>query len=433
MGATVASPDSFRGTGFVMARVYWSVTFSLLFAAAAANAQDWLQWRGPTGDHHAPAGATAPSEWSETNGIAWRTAIPGQGHSSPTLVGSRIYLTTADAAAQTQSLLILDRATGKLLREVLVHQGGLPARIHPNNTHASPTVASDGSRVYTLFNNNARAWLTALSLDGEQIWQRDVAGFDPQQYEFGFGSSPRIAGGVLLFASEYDGPGSAIYAVDPETGADAWQADRPDDLSYSTPAVATLGGTTQLLMSGNDLLASYDARTGATLWSIEGSSRATCGTMVWDESLGLVFASGGYPNAFTCAVRTKGEPEIVWQNGVKCYEQSMLTLDGYLYGVSDRGVAYCWRCEDGAEMWKERLAGRYSSSPVLVDGKIYVTNEGGTTYVFRATPNGYEGIATNQLGTSGFATPTPADGRLYHRYGVGEGADRKEFVVAIGG
>ncbi|MEQ8848604.1 PQQ-binding-like beta-propeller repeat protein [Botrimarina sp.] len=415
----------------MFARSLVAAAWVCLFTYPAAG-QDWLQWRGPTGDNHAPPGATAPAEWSATENLAWRTPVPGRGHSSPTIVGDRIYLTTADESAETQSLLIFDKASGELLRDAPAHRGGLPEQIHGNNTHASPTVASDGERVFALLLNSDAAYVTAYTLDGERLWQARAGGFDPQQYQFGFGSSPRVVGGKVVVATEYDGPESGLYALDTRTGEPAWTRPRPDGLSYSSPAVAQIGGRAQLLMSGNGRLAAYDASTGEPLWETPGSSRATCGTMVWDESLGLAFASGGYPNPFTLAVELDGDHDIVWQNSVKCYEQSLLLSDGYLYATSDRGTAYCWDARTGREMWKQRLGGAFSSSPLLVDGKVYATNEGGTTYVFRATPDRFIGVAENQLGDSAFATPTPSGGRLYHRYGVTEGGRRQEYLVAIG-
>lgn len=405
---------------------------ALLLPAVTCRGEDWPQWRGPTGDNHAPAGATAPVEWSEESGLAWKTAIPGRGHSSPTLVGDRIYLTTADEAEQTQSLLILDRKTGRLINQVEAHRGGFPERIHPNNTHASPTVASDGRRVFALFLNNDAAYVTAYDLFGNRLWQKRVGGFDPVQYVFGFGSSPRLVAGLLIVSSEYDGEESGLYAVDPTTGEPAWTTPRVKSLSYSTPAVAELDGSNQLLMSGNHSLASYDAKSGKKLWETDGSTKATCGTMVWDESLGLAFASGGYPDRFTLAVRLDGDHGIAWQNPVKCYEQSLLAAGGYVYGVSDKGVAYCWRGTDGEEMWKKRLGGGFSSSPLLVDGKVYATSEKGTMHVYEANPDRFVSVATNQLGDTGFATPTPADGRLYHRYAKTEDGQRQEYLVAIG-
>ncbi|MEO1496304.1 MAG: PQQ-binding-like beta-propeller repeat protein [Planctomycetota bacterium] len=403
-----------------------------LFAGSLAAAADWPQWRGPTGDNHAAGGATAPLEWGDDSGVVWRTRVPGRGHSSPTIVGERIYLTTADAGRETQSLLIFDRQTGAVLNDQVVHQGGLPPQIHPNNSHASPTVASDGERVFTLFLNDGSAWLSAFTLTGEPLWSQRAAPFQPRQYSFGFGSSPRVVDGVVVFSTEFDGPGSGLYAFDPATGEEAWQTDRPSKLSYSSPSLVPVDGRTQLVMTGNHQVASYDPVSGQQLWTVPATTMATCGTMVWDDALGVAFGSGGYPDSFTIAVKTTAPHDVVWQNRVKCYEQSMLAVDGYVYGIADSGVAYCWRGSDGQEMWKRRLGGRWSSSPLLVGDRIYVTNERGATFVLRATPDGCDVLAENQLGTSGFATPTPLDGRLYHRYGVGEGAERQEYLVAIG-
>ena len=110
----------------------------------------------------------------------------------------------------------------------------------------------------------------------------------------------------------------------------------------------------------------------------------------------------------------------------------MLVVGDYLYGVTDSGLVHCLRCSDGEQQWKERLGGKFSSSPVLIDGKIYVTNERGTTFVFAASPERFHSLGENQLGTDCFATPTPVGNRLYHRYGVGSGAERQEYLTAIG-
>ncbi len=405
----------------------------LWIVTASASADDWPQWRGPSGQNYAAPGATAPEQWSESSNIAWRTKVPGRGHSSPVLTGDRIYLTTCDEPSQQQSLLVFDRATGRPLKQTVVHTGKLPPRIHGNNTHASPTVACDGNHVFALFNNNLACWVTKFDLDGNQIWQRRVAGFDPQKYKFGFGSSPILHEGLLILSTEYDGPDSGIYAIDTETGQTVWNAPRTKSLSYSTPIPATLNGRPELIMSGNQRIAAYDPRTGNELWSTPGSTHATCGTMVWDSQNNVAFASGGYPDTFTLAVRVGTRPSIPWQkNKIKCYEQSMLLVDGYLYAIADNGIAYCLQASDGSQRWRERLGGPISASPILVDGKVYVSNERGTTFVFRATPESYQPIATNQLGDECFATTTPVDGRLYHRYAKREGGVRQEYLVAIG-
>lgn len=397
-----------------------------------AGAQDWPQWRGPTNDNHAAPGATAPVEWSETAGLAWLTPLPGRGHSSPVLAGERIYLTTAEDETQTQSLLVLDRQSGKLLTQTPVHRGGFAAEIHPNNSQATPTVVVGKGKVYALFDNNHTAQLSAFDLEGKLLWTEKVAEFNPQEFKFGFGSSPRIEGDVIIVSSEYDGADSGIIGVNAETGKQVWKAPRPESLSYSTPIVLGPAGKRQLVLTGNRKIAAYNPKTGDELWALAGSARATCGTMVDDPASGLAFGSGGYPESFTLAVRLTGEPGIAWQNQAKCYEQSMLVVDGYLYAATDSGVAFCWRCADGEEQWKERLSSKCSSSPVLVDDKIYITTERGETVVFAADPTKCEVLARNQLGDSCFATSTPVNNRLYHRFGRTENGVRQEYLAAIG-
>lgn len=415
-----------------MLRCLFVSTIILGLFQSLLPAEDWRQWRGPRGNQTAASGATAPTKWSDSEGLAWKTPLPGRGHSSPTVVGERIYLTTGDQQAGTQSLLILDRGSGELLGTRLVHSGGLAEEIHPNNTFASPTVASDGRRVFTQFQNRDALWITAFDLDGRQLWQKEAIPFDPKRYVFGIGTSPVVVGSLICVASEFDGDGSGFVALSTEDGSQQWFAPRKAHLSNSSLARVPIAGKTQLMISGQSQIASYDPSSGNELWSTEGTTFATCGTMVWDEQLGLAFASGGYPDPFTLAIRTAGDHSIVWQNRVKSYEQSMIATGGYLYATADGGIAYCWRATDGKQMWKQRLGNTFSSSPVLVGETIYATNEKGTTFVFKASPDGCEVLAENQLGDEAFATPTPLDGRLYHRYADSSGGNRQEYLVAIG-
>ena len=157
---------------------------------------------------------------------------------------------------------------------------------------------------------------------------------------------------------------------------------------------------------------------------------ATCGTVTWDDD--TVYASGGYPKKETVAVKADGSGTVVWRNRVKCYEQSMLVHDGYLYGFDNNGIIYCWHAKTGKEMWKQRLRGPVSASLCLVDGNIFACNEKGNVWVFRASAKGYQQVAQNQMGTSLFATPTIVDNVMYLRSASGEGRNRQEAIFAIG-
>ena len=127
-----------------------------------------------------------------------------------------------------------------------------------------------------------------------------------------------------------------------------------------------------------------------------------------------------------------GSGKVAWRNTVKCYEQSMLAHNGYLYAVSDRGVAYCWKASDGTQMWSSRLGGNISVSPVLAGGNIYVSNERGTTFVFKANPRKFEPVARNQLGNSAFATPSICGNRIYLRIANRGSRGSQDWLYCIG-
>lgn len=131
-------------------------------------------------------------------------------------------------------------------------------------------------------------------------------------------------------------------------------------------------------------------------------------------------------------MKADGSGKVLWTNRVKCYEQSMIVHDGYLYAFSDDGIAYCWDARTGDEQWKHRLQGPESASPLLVGDIIFATNELGTTWVFKASPEKFEQIAQNQLGDSSFASAVAVDGQLFMRAAKGEGAGRKETLYCIG-
>lgn len=394
---------------------------------AAAARGDWPAWRGP--NHNGIAeGKAPPTEWSDRKNVVWKTPVPGRGHSSPTVFGNQIFLATANESDQTQSVVCFDRDTGKPQWQTVVGRGGFP-KIHNKNTHATQTVACDGERLFITFFNNDSIQLTTLGLDGKQQWQKVCAPFRPKAYLYGYAASPLIYKANVIVVGDCD-TGSFLTAYDRKSGEVAWRGSRPAKLSWSSPIVANVAGREQLLLSGCEMVTSYDPDTGRELWKTAATTSATCGTMVWEGD--LVFASGGYPKAETVCIRADGSGRIVWKNIQKCYEQSMLVQGGFVYAVTDVGVGYCWKADDGQEMWKSRLQGPVSASPILAGGNIYASDERGTTFVFRANPKEFELVAQNQLGTESFATPTICGGQIYLRVAQGSGGGRQEFLYCIG-
>lgn len=392
-------------------------------------AADWPWWRGPRRDGHAAGDAAPPTAWSETQNVVWKTPVTGRGHSSPTVVGDRVYLTTADEAAQVQSVLAFDKSSGKPIWKTDLSQGGFP-RTHSKNTHATPTVACDGERLFVTFHHHDALQAAALDFDGRIVWNKSLGEYHPRRYEYGYAPSPMPYRQSVIIAAEFDGA-SYLTALNRRTGAPLWKTPRPENITFSTPAVLPVGGRDLLAISGAGKVACYDPATGRPLWAVDGTTAATCGTIVAEGN--TLFASGGFPKAETVAVRVgPGGGEVLWKNDKKCYEQSMIVVGGYLYALTDQGVLYCFQGADGQEMWRERLQGPVSASPVFAGGHIYWSNELGTTYVFKPNPERCELVAQNQLGDESFASPAVVGSRMFLRVASSAAGGRQEYLYCLG-
>jgi hypothetical protein len=346
------------------------------------------------------------------------------------VVGNAIFLTTSDVDAQTQTLIKFDRATGKLRGQVNVHRGGMQAKIHPNNSFASPSPAYDGKHVIVSFHQSDAIVATAFTVDGKQVWQTRVCTFRPVKYEFGYGASPIVVNDLVVIAAEFDGADSGIYALDSSTGKQRWRIPRKSNLSFASPIVANMSGKPSLLIAGESTVSAYDPKTGKVMWSAPAATDAICGTCIWDDE--HVAISGGFPEEGTWCVSAKGGHQLVWNNPVKCYEQSLLLHEGYIYALADSGVAYCWRLRDGKEMWRERVSrGRVSASPLWVDGKVVMADEAGNIYVLAAKPDQCEKLAAIRTGESIFASPVALPDGMLVRTAVQENGRRQEYLVSI--
>lgn len=403
------------------------VVTALTTPVSAGDAWPW--WRGPYFNGVADKTEKPPTEWDETKNVVWKTPIPGRGHSSPVVAGDFIFLTTADEQQQVQYALCFRRSDGKQLWQTEINRGGFNPKIHPKNTHATPTPATDGKLVLVTFNNHEAVQLAALDFDGKIVWQKKAGDYRPQKYQFGYAPSPLLYKDLVIVASEFESNGY-LAAFKRENGEEVWRTPRRRFISFSTPVVARVARREQLLISGADQVASYDPRNGKPLWSVNGTTNATCGTVVWNND--AVYASGGYPNRQTIAVRGDGSRQVLWANQEKCYEQSMLLHDGFVYAVNDNGIAFCWQAATGREMWKARLVGPVSASPVWANGKIYIANERGSLFVYEANPRQFKPIARNQLGDESFATPAFVNDQIITRVASRAGGQRQEYLYCLG-
>jgi len=387
-------------------------------------ATDWPGWRGPDQNGHA-SGAEIPTSWSATENVLWSTDVPGRGHSSPIVIGGTVYLATALVDQPEQILLAYDRSNGELKWQTTLHTGEYPKAIHQKGTNANSTCASDGTLIFSSFLNDNQVFVSAVNTDGEIQWQTPVGAFSSK---FGYAPSPVVYHGTVIVACDNFG-GGYLAALNRESGEIVWRKKRPIVSTYSTPLIANVDGKDQLLISGCDLIASYDPKTGEELWNSPGTAEATCGTMLTDGE--LVFASGGHPKKETICVRGDGSGTVVWKNRTKIYEPSMLLVDQHLYGITDSGIAYCWEASTGKEKWKQRLGLSFSASPVLHEGLIIVPSLSGETLIFKADSETYEELSRNSLGTDTYASPAISNGKIFLRCGHGTDKDRTETLYCI--
>ena len=404
--------------------IFWNrMALISLLGMSSLVAGDWQAWRGPNGNGIADSDAKPPSEWGEEKNVKWKVIIPGRGHASPTVCGDLTVVATATDDAQF--VIAYDRDSGNIRWKQRVHNGGLPDKLHKKNTAASSTIVSDGKHFFALFHNNGKLVLTALDRSGNQVWQKDTGHFECD-YKYGYAASPTLYKDFVIVAS--DSKKGYLAAFQKSDGSEAWRTPREVPTSYSSPIVGYVAGKSQLLISGTEKVSSYDPMTGKLQWEGEGTCPVTCGTLVWSDN--LVFASGGFPIKKTIAMRADGSGEIVWENGDKSYEQSLLYHNGHLYTFNDNGIAICWNAETGEEKWKVRLGGPVSASPILANGLIHAINERGITHVFRPNPAAFEKVGEFQVGDEGFATPVFVGNQIFIRTAE-QGVHRQEFLYCI--
>jgi len=359
-----------------------------------AGAQDWPQFRGPTGQGHAEG--QAPLEWSEGRAVAWKASVPGRGWSSPIVAGGRVWITTAvaDGPATSLRLLAYDVETGRETMSVEVFRLRTTDLLNPKNSHASPTPVAAGDRVYVHFGSEGTA---AVTMDGEIVWKARHRWLT----QHGGGGSPIVYEDLLIF--NCDGADAAyVVALDTRTGKQRWRTwrRRPWSQAYTTPLVIHAAGRDQLVSAGAHVAASYDPRTGKEIWRVSYDGFSNVPRPVFGH--GLVFIATGFQQPSIVAVRPDGTGDvtrthIVWTLARSApHTPSPLVAGGHLYLLTDGGIVSCVDALTGAIVWQQRLAGAFSASPVLAGGRIYVQSEDGVTTVFSPGP-AFAHVAINAL------------------------------------
>ena len=393
--------------------------------AEAVPGEDWPQFRGP-GAQGVAIASDLPVRWNEKLNVRWKTRIPGLGWSSPVIRGGQIWMTTAVDEGHSLRAVCVDEASGKILTDVEVFRKAEPGKIHPKNSHATPTPLLEGDHVFVHFGAHGTA---CLDRQGKIVWTAEL----PYFHHHGPSASPVLAAGRLVIPCDgFFGPfydrvsrpnvemAQFVAALDPGAGTVLWKKPRDGLHSYATPLVIEVNGTTQVICPGGKRVVAYDPSNGAELWWVRyGNGYSVVPRPVFGH--GHVYVCTGYDAASLLAIRPDGSGDVTkthvtWSisKGVP-FNPSPL-LDGeQLYFVSDSGVATCVDAGQGTVRWQGRLGGNFSASPILAGGQLYFCSETGVTSVVEPGPSAFKRLASNKLDGRIFASPAVADGAIFLR------------------
>ncbi len=439
-------------------RLLLAAGFLIALSAATLLAQapeggDWPQWRGPLATGVAPSG-DPPLRWSETENIRWKVPIPGRGSASPVVWGDYVYVLSAVPAGEGENstgffgrlrnrivgttgadellhfvIMAINRRDGSIAWERTAvteqpHEGR-----HNTNSWASASAVTDGEVVCAFFGSRG---LYCYDMDGSLLWDRD---FGDMRIRLGFGegASPALHGDSIFLVWDHQGP-SFIAALDKWTGAERWRVDRDEETAWTTPLVVDHDGRTQVVTSATDRIRSYSAETGALLWEGEGVTENAIPSPVAGD--GVVYVTSGYRGSRLYAVDLRraqgdisGSDAIVWSfDRDTPYVPSPVLHDGVLYFTkSNSGILTAVDAASGQTLYgPERLPGirEIYASPVVANGRLYITSRDGTTLVLATGPE-MRALATNVLEDAIDASAAVVGGEIYLR-----GA---EFLYCIAG
>ncbi len=398
-----------------------------------AAAEEWPGWRGPRGDGSSLE-TGVPVRWNGETGenIVWKTPVPGLGHASPIVRGDRIFTVSCLTDSEERLLLCFDRTTGKQLWRQTVVRSPLEKK-HRLNSHASSTPATDGRQVYCTFLDGNQMLVAAYDLDGNRRWLVRPGEFYSVH---GYCSSVVLYEDLAIVNGDHDGD-AYLVALDRDTGETVWKTPRENKTrSYCAPIIRTIDGREQMILSGSKCVASYDPRTGSRHWIIDGPTEQYVASLVYNGE--LLFMTAGFPEFHIMGIRPDGrgnvtDTHVVWhtQEGCSYVPSPIASRDGrYFLVVSDGGIASCFEAATGHRHWMERIGPHYSASLVTADGLVYFLSDKGVTTVVRPGPT-FDVVAENPLGEDCYASPAISRGQIIlraegHLYAIGAAGQAAE-------
>ena len=413
------------------------VTSSL--RGVVVSAENWPQWRGPSLNGLSTE-KNLPVRWSATDNVAWKVPLPAWSGSTPIVWNDRIFLNVAEDLrvrdGNNLHLWCVDRTNGAVLWKRPLGGGNHQER---KQNMSTPSPVTDGTFVWVMTGTGI---LKAFDFNGIEKWGRDIQkDYGRFGLQWGYGSSPLLHGDALfvqvLHGMRTDDP-SYLLRIDKATGKTVWRTERPTKArmespdAYTTPALLRYGTTMEIVVTGGDVVTGHDPATGKELWRAAGLNpdndpnyRLVASPVVHGE---LIIAPSRERPMLVLKAGGRGDvtkSHLLWSFANGPDVPTPVTDGTYTYVVNDRGILFCLDAKTGKEIYGRRRLkpGTYSGSPVLADGKIYLTNEDGVTSVVKAGPS-FELLAENDFDDYTLSSPAVSGGQIFFR--------TAKFLYAIG-
>lgn len=432
------------------------LNFFSVFAQQVKPDRQWPMYRG-----YFASGvldnSNLPESWDVAAGknVAWKTEIPGVGHSCPIVWDSKVFATTAvsesgkgeaktgiygaiepvqDSSVHEWKLYCIDKKSGKILWDRVAYKGVPKQKRHPMSSHANSTPATNGEYVVAFFGSEG---LYCYNMKGDLIWKKDFgvlrsAFFMVESAEWEFASSPLIYDNVVVIQCDVM-ENSFLAAFELKTGKELWKKERDEYPGWCTPNIYFENGNPKIAVNGYKHRGGYDFKTGEEIWRMSGGGDIQIPTPVIGYGL-IYFNSAHGKFSPVMAIKTnasgtlimpeKDTTETGYFQWIKLrggsYMGTMLLYNGYLYNAAWNGKLTCYDAKTGKEIYSEK-AGKgnsYTASPVAADGIIYFTDNDGNVYRIKAGPE-FELLSGNPLNDVCMSTPAISDGFMIFRTQTG--------------
>ena len=399
-----------------------SLCFVLWMAASdSLQAENWMRFRGPSGQGISSE-TELPVTWTTKNNIKWKTDLPGKGWSSPIVFKEHVFLTASTEEGVSCQVICINRKDGSTAWATEVHRQK-PGPMRKQNSYATPTPVTDGKYIYSVFYDGT---IIAVDFSGNIVWKNTEVKFFSLH---GLGASPMMANGQVIMP--FDGSSreetqvgwkipwekAVILSLDAADGSVRWKGERGKSrVGHVTPIL--VNNNSQLVSAGGDRVQGFDPITGKRVWSVYSQGEGVTPSPVVGD--GLVYTSSGFEAPTLRAIRLDGKGDvtkthIAWEqkNGVAALS-SLLYVKPYLYSISRDNILHCLEATSGNIVWRQRLSGTYSASPVYADGRVYILSSEGVTLVLSPGAK-YDEIARNDISDTCYASMAVSQGNFYIR------------------